>query len=343
MVFQLSRFMQLYDYFIRLFIAFWFVLALYAFVDEQHNPPVRSGGWLILLGLGLWMFFLSYVVAHVGAEIVVDASGLTTRHRGWRLFPTDHRLRIRIPRHLPVHEIGRVEAINDYRADLGIWFGFFRGEKIKMSCSCWSVHTKKAIAVVQERPGLRRRLWLLDVDDPGPIAEALIGIRDIHNPGYPVRVAEDERQKAEKAERRARIPTPTGLNNSTLMPTPDGDATHQTPKSFPGHREVIFDELTLEALEPSPPFTSFKSAMFELTVTAIAAPNPFAELVGPGVHLFDGDSEPDNTVKADGRVVAGDTELRRAPLGRPITMKPGAGTFRLYPSETATIHLYRRR
>ncbi len=335
--------MQLYDYFVRLFIACWFVLALYAFVDERRNPPVQSGGWLILLGLGLWMFFLAYFVAHVGAEIVVDDTGMTTRHRGWRLFPTNQRLRIRIPRHLPVHEIGRVAAINDYHADLGIWFGFYQGEKIKMMCSCWSVHTEKAIAVVQERPGLRRRLWLLDVDDPDPIAEALIGIRDTHNPGYLLRVAEEERRQAENAARRSRIPKPTGLDNSTLMPAPDGDNTHQTPKSFPGHREVIFDELTLEALEPSPPFRSFKSAAFELTVTAIAAPTPFTEFAGPAVHLIEAGNEPAITMKRSGRVVIGDTKLRRAPLGQPTMLKPGDGTFRLYPSQTATIHLRRRR
>jgi hypothetical protein len=335
--------MQLFDYFIRLFIAFWFASGIYAVVDEQRNPPVRSGGWLVLFGVGLWMFFLAYFVAHVGAEIVVDDSGLTTRHRGWRLFPINRRLRIRIPRHLPVHEIGRVEAINDYNADLGMWFGFHRGEKIKMSCSAWSVHTRKAIAVVQERPGLRRRLWLLDVDDPDPIADALIAIRDTHNPGYLLRVAMEDFQEAEGALRRARIPKPTGLDNSTLMPSPDGDATHQTPKSFPGHREVIFEELTLEALEPSPPFKSFRSAAFELTVTAVAAPTPFTELIGPAVHLIEADNDPDITVKGSDRAVIGDIELRRAPLGRPTMLRPGDGTFRLYTSQTATIHLRRRR
>lgn len=345
MVFQLSRYLQLYEYSLRLFMVSWFVLAFYAFIDEKLNPPVQSGGWVIAAALGVAMFSMWYQLAHFGAELVVDDTGLTTRHRGWRLWPAGRPLRIRIPRHLPVQEIGRVQAIHDYEADLGIWFGSFRGENIKMTCSCWGPLTKKAIAVVQERPGLQRRLWLFDVDDPDPIAKALVRVRDTHNPDYLERVADEERRKAAEKERRARIPNPSGLDNSILMPPPDGDLTYQWPKAFPGHREVVFDNLALKELEPSPPFNSFTSAEFELTVTAITTPTPLAELVGPAIHLVEADNlaatEPTTAPPATAEPRA--TQLRRAPLGRPISMKPGNGTFRLRPLQGATIHLHRRR
>lgn len=343
MVFQLSRYVRFTEYVLGALMIYLFGSAAYAFGQEQQDPTLSPGGWLIFFVPAVLVFAATFYLAHAGAELVVDDRGLTTRHRGWRIWPTRKRLRIRIPRHLPAHEIGRVEAIHKHRADLGMWVGRHRGEKVKLTCSLWGVFTEKAIAVVQERPGLRRRLWLFDIDDPDAIAEALIRIRDTHNPGYLERVAEEERRKAGDIERRARIPNPTALDNSRLMPEPEGDRTHQTPKSFAGHREVIFDDLTLERLEPSPPFNSFSSAVFELTVTAISSPTPFADLVGPAIHLIEADNEPDVSVDGDGKVVARDTELKRAPLGRSITMKPGNGTFRLYPSQTATIHLYRRR
>lgn len=106
-------------------------------------------------------------------NIVVDDRGLWLLHRGVRLWPTNHVLRIPRHRFLPAEEIGAIWAI-DTTKFTGIPSVYnYNGLPVGGGQLTTSRYCQHAVLVHQNRVGLERQYWMFEHPHPHVLAAAL--------------------------------------------------------------------------------------------------------------------------------------------------------------------------
>lgn len=112
----------------------------------------------------------------VGSRVSVDHRGLWIRHQGWTLWPTDARIELLIPRHLPASEIGTIKAVSeDGRRKM--WSKSmalrYEGKRLGWTRTTVDKESIEAVLIEQRNSGLRRPWWLIKCRQRDELVRAL--------------------------------------------------------------------------------------------------------------------------------------------------------------------------
>ena len=112
----------------------------------------------------------------VGSRVSVDQEGLWIRHRGWTVWPSETRIELLVPRHLPATQIGSIEPVSEERRRK-MWTKSmalqYQGRRLGWTRTTVDKETVDAVLIEQLDPGLRRPWWLIKCRQRDELVRAL--------------------------------------------------------------------------------------------------------------------------------------------------------------------------
>ena len=143
------------------------VVAVFIAVDEGRWPDAGELGRIVVVGTLMLMLLYWVMCGRYGGErkhLRVDRQGLWV---GGRL--------------LPAHEIGACEVIAEPRARRLLFRQRYGDVLVNRPGSSYSLsHDGPPVLVRQERPGLRRKGWLVATAHPDELVAALRSVQAAH-------------------------------------------------------------------------------------------------------------------------------------------------------------------